>query len=258
MSEIRILPLFSGSKGNSVLVINGDNIVLVDVGVSRQRIDKKLKSYGYSLENVTAILLTHAHIDHVKGLDIVMKYSQAKLYCQKECCDAIGKYIEKVDFERIEITKENFNIGNMEIRSFHLPHDAHCTGYTFKTDDDKIAVFTDLGQFDERLFEVVGGAKKVYIESNHDVNMVKHGAYPYQLKRRILSQNGHLSNEDCGKVCQNLYKLGARTFLLSHLSEENNSPEMAFSAVNTAIQEVTPLGDFGVYVVGKEGLEDIF
>ena len=256
MNKIEITPLFSGSSGNSILIKNGKNLVLVDVGVSRQRISKKLNTYGYNLEDITAILLTHGHIDHVKGLDIVMKYSNARLYCQKECLDVIGKYVEKVDDNRITTTKEIFTIGNMEIASFPLPHDSPCTGYTFTTSENKVAVLTDLGKFEEDLFEVIGGAKTVYIESNHDVEKVKNGMYPYQLKRRILSEKGHLSNEDCGIVCKNLYKLGTRRFLLSHLSNENNTPELAFSAVSSAIQEVTNQGDFGIYVVGKEGLED--
>ncbi|MEG2002224.1 MAG: MBL fold metallo-hydrolase [Clostridia bacterium] len=257
MGKIHILPLFSGSKGNSVLVISSEAKILVDVGVSQIRIEHKLNDFGYTLKDIDAILLTHAHSDHVKGLDIVMKRANAKLYAKADCLAMLSKYTKDIDESRISLVTGEFQIADLSIRPFALPHDMACTGYAFQSQDDKFSFLTDLGEFDEKLFDIIAKSSRVYIECNHDVDMLLNGCYPYPLKMRILSKNGHLSNQACANVCRKLYSFGTRDFVLGHLSEENNLPELAYSVVDEALRENANKCDYVIHVAGRCGLDDI-
>lgn len=257
MSKIHILPLFSGSKGNSVLVFSEQVKLLVDVGVSKRRLEDKLNDFGFTLMDIDAILLTHAHNDHVKGLDVTLRHSKAKLYAKENCLAMVSKYIYDFEESRIEMIDGNFKVGDINVRPFNLPHDMACTGFVFENETDKFSFLTDLGEFDDKLFDIIVGSSRVYIECNHDVDMLLKGTYPYPLKMRILSKNGHLSNDSCAKVCKHLYDLGTRDFVLGHLSEENNVPELAYNVVNDLLRAGCEMCDYEIHIAGKCGLEKI-
>lgn len=252
MSEITVFPLFSGSKGNCTLVCGGGKNILIDAGTGKLKTGKKLGLLGLTLSDIDAILITHCHSDHIKYIADIESFSDCPIYCKD---GIILKVQAAVNNEKCEVrpVSGTFYIGDMAITPFCLPHDEECLGYKFEIAGETFVYMTDLGYFSDEYYPLVTGAKKVLIEANHDENMLKKGSYPYLLKKRILSENGHLSNKNCAKVCATLYKGGAREFILGHLSEENNCPELAFEAVNN---ELSALGDdYAIYVTTRNGLE---
>lgn len=257
MSKIKVCPLFSGSSGNSTYVEIGENKILIDAGVSRQRIQKKLALLGVDVKDITAIFLTHTHGDHIRGLEILMKYCNAKLFINDKMRSVVVKKIRPVDISRIVMFGNSIAFSGIKVSSFEVPHDVYCNGLSFSTENDKFVYCTDIGIFSEKLLPVVSGARRILIESNHDETMLEKGSYPYPLKRRILSNFGHLSNNSCAKVCAKLHEMGTNEFILGHLSEENNLPELAYNATNCAIQKSNSTNQYKIYVVGREGMSNI-
>ncbi len=253
-NEINFMPLFSGSKGNSSFVECNGTKILVDAGVTRAKIQKKLQSVGVELAEINAVILTHGHVDHTKGLDILLKHTNCDVYLKENCKNSIMDKLWQYE-SRLKVVSESFSIGEIKVTPFDLPHDSPCTGFVFQSQERKFSYLTDLGMCEENVVNLIKGSNKVYIESNHDENMVRCGAYPYPLKMRILSKNGHLSNEACADVCKVLYENGTDKFILGHLSEENNLPELAYNVTYKKLKGQNPKADFKLYVVQRDGLD---
>lgn len=254
MSSVSVIPLFSGSKGNCTLVVVGGTKILIDAGAGRLKTSRKLKSFGFDLSDIDALLITHCHSDHIKYLEDVAFSSDCKVYCSKK--------IERIILSRLFDNEEKlvafdgaFSIGSVHITPFELPHDATCFGYKIESGESSFTYMTDLGFFDEELLPIISGTEKIMIESNHDEEMLEKGSYPYYLKKRILSVGGHLSNGSCANVCQKLYDCGTKEFILGHLSEENNCPELAYNAVNEALKSQG--SDYKLFVTTRNGLDEI-
>lgn len=234
----RYCPLFSGSSGNCTYVGTANGGVLVDAGVSAKRIETALREREIDPASVRAVLVTHEHRDHVAGLRVLLKRFHYPVYASRGTWQSLledgilgegdlGAMLEPGECE----------IADMRVKAFHTSHDcAESMGFCFQTPDDRrIAVATDMGMMTEEVREALTGCDLIHLESNHVVRMLECGPYPYPLKRRILSEKGHLSNEDCAQELQGFARKGTSRFVLAHLSRENNTPELAYLTARTAL-----------------------
>lgn len=227
----KICPLFSSSKGNSIYVGDDNSGILVDAGKSAKQIELALSENNINVKNIKGIFVTHEHSDHVQGVKIFASRYNIKVFSSKGTFKALeekGILNGKFPFEIV--SDNGTEISGMYVKPFKTPHDCvDSVGYIINTTDDKKAVIaTDIGHVSDNIKNAAANADAVVIESNHDIRMLQNGAYPYYLKKRILSDRGHLSNEACAEILPFLIKKGTKKFILAHLSQENNIPELAF------------------------------
>ncbi len=256
----RLCPLFSGSSGNSIYIGSGGTGILIDVGRSAKQLEKAIKQCEIDLFSIKAIFVTHEHSDHIRGLRVFASRYGIDVYSSKGTLEALeskggilcDKFCAKI------IPKEGIYINDIFIKSFSTSHDSkESVGYIINTGDErKITIATDIGYISDEVRDAINGCDLLFIESNHDVNMLKSGTYPYYLKRRILSDKGHLSNEACSKELPKFAKNGTTRFILAHLSGENNIPELAYQ---TALNSFMTAGliegiDFELSVAPKENV----
>ena len=235
----RIISLASGSRANCTLVDGGDTRILIDFGLSCRMLDSFLKRYGLSISDINAVFITHEHVDHVYGLATFFKKYSIPVHMTEPSYLA---YTRKAGFEnRDRITvhevEYKFEIGGFTVSSCEVCHDsAACVSYLVEGYGTSFCTCTDLGFMPERVFNHVSRAENVIIESNHDVSMLENGEYPEELKRRIRSRFGHLSNEQCGSELGRLVNAGVKRILLGHISPENNDPMIALEEAEKAIR----------------------
>ena len=237
---IRLCSLSSGSSGNCVFVGNDDNGVLVDCGVSGKEILNNLKNIGVCTSTIKAVVVTHEHSDHIKSVGIISRKLGVPIYANINTWNGMASMIGEVKPENVRYLAvgEELEIGGMGIKSFSIPHDAaDPVGYCFYEGSRKISIATDLGYFSDTVRENISGSDMVMLEANHDIEMLKVGKYPYFLKRRILGDKGHLSNEAAGHAVYELLLSGVREVLLGHLSKENNFPELAYETVKGILEQ---------------------
>jgi len=243
----RLISLFSGSKGNCTLLRVGDTRILIDAGMSCRAIERALCSVGEKLSDINAIFITHEHSDHTKALPVLLKKHPIPVHI----ADMTAKELCKCGFPSdcfavhppcFEVrVAANADAPVIAVRSFCIPHDSRCcVGYRFASEGKNYchaaAIATDMGCVTDEIRTSLYGADEVILESNHDENMLMMGPYPYELKRRILSDNGHLSNSCASAFLCDLTAVGAKHFLLAHLSPENNTPELAYLTAQTALK----------------------
>lgn len=236
---INFCTLFSGSSGNCTYVSNGRTKVLVDAGKSGCAVEKSLKNIGCSIEEIDAILVTHEHYDHVKGVGILSRKHNIPVYANKSTWKAMSYIVGKIDESDIKVfdTNKDFEIGTIGIKAFDIPHDAsEPVGFNFHIGDKKLTSVTDIGHINDTLFNNLKNSDVILIEANHDVEMVKVCRYPYYLKQRILGDKGHLSNESAGNLICDLINYGVSRVLLGHLSKENNFPELCHKAISNILE----------------------
>lgn len=236
---MRFCSLYSGSSGNSVYINSGESSILVDAGLPGKSILSALESIGEEASSINAILISHEHIDHIKGAGILSRKLNIPIYANEKTWKAMEKSIGNIREENIKVIHGNFTIGDFEIRPFKVPHDAAaCIGFTLEDSMGKTAsTVTDMGVFTKEIRDAIKDSQIVLIESNHDVEMLKFGPYPYELKRRVLSEIGHLSNEDCAKALLTILDNSNKKVALGHLSGTNNVPELAFKTVESILIE---------------------
>ncbi|MCR4651981.1 MAG: MBL fold metallo-hydrolase [Lachnospiraceae bacterium] len=235
-----ICPIASGSSGNCVYVGTDSTHIIIDTGVSKKRIEEGLDYVGVSPDSIDAVLITHEHSDHISGLGVFERKYPTRVYGTDATLDYIENcgYLGKIDTDEFcpVDPDEVFMIGDIEVTVIKTSHDAACSvAYILRNDGKSIAVATDLGTFDDHIVEALKGMDVMLLEANHDIRMLETGPYPYQLKRRILSDAGHLSNEMAGKLLCEVLHDGLRTIILGHLSKENNYPALAYEAVRMEI-----------------------
>jgi len=235
--------LASGSRGNSAIVESSSTRILVDAGVSCREIFKRMKAVGDDPHSLSAILVTHEHTDHVYGLLVLARKLGIPVFMtgathqawERSIRDATG---EPPDIEPVEFFASGrcFQIGDIAVTSFTIPHDAaDPVGFTFRAEGVKIALATDLGYIPASVCDQLRGCDVLMLESNHDVEMLRTGPYPWSVKQRVMSRVGHLSNEALANFFATDYDGNASYIVLAHLSEQNNHPELARTAAEKAL-----------------------
>jgi len=238
---IRFCPLFSSSSGNSVYIGENNAGILIDVGRSAKQIRESLLKIGVEENAVKAVFLTHEHSDLINGLSVFLKRNNIPVYAASGTLLALRKKGILTDCHKdITVSDDGVEINGVFVKPFKTSHDcADGRGYTITGSDghSRVAVATDTGIVTPEIMNAITGCNLVYIESNHDVNMLKNGPYYMDLKRRILSDKGHLSNDACAGVLKNLVNKGTTQFVLAHLSPENNTPHLAYETSTHALTE---------------------
>ena len=239
MGNFEICTLASGSKGNCTYIKCGATSLIVDEGLTVKELRLRAALRGIDLADVSAVLVTHEHSDHVKGVEQFSKEFGAKVYMPLTCYEAMRSRREIVtSYEHVDGFEAGFDVGDVHVEPFRLPHDARYTvGYRLTDGKKDVAIATDLGFVSDNTLARLCGCKAVIVESNHDKLMLEKGRYPYQLKVRIASKNGHLSNADSAAIASQLVASGAERILLAHLSEDNNTPELAFEATKEQLDK---------------------
>lgn len=235
---MEILSLRSGSRGNAALVLGENTKILIDCGISGKCAKEALAEVNVTPEEISAVAVTHEHLDHISGIGVMMRRYKIPVWANSATWQAMEGQLGKIDASLINVfdNDKGFEIGDIEVNPFSIPHDAaDPVGYTFECKGEKVAVATDIGELRKSMFEALKGSKTVILESNHDINMLEISSYPQNLKRRIRSTLGHLSNDDAGKAAEFLVKLGTERIILGHLSEENNYPSLAKKTVECAL-----------------------
>ena len=248
---ITLVSLFSGSSGNAIYVTNNNTKILVDAGLSGKRIEEALFSIGEDIRDIQAILISHEHMDHIMGAGVLARRFGIPVYANKRTWDNMYGVLKNIKPECIRVfnTGDNFCIGDIEIHTFRTPHDAvEPVGFSFLHKGKKITIATDMGHMNSTLLSCLEGCDMILIESNHDIEMLKMGRYPWPLKKRILGDTGHLCNDTAAQVVAYLAKRGTKKFLLGHLSKENNFPELAFETVRNALLEKSIIAGRDVYL----------
>ena len=230
---MRAIVLGSGSKGNSTLLIGKNKKILIDVGFSYPKMLMNLKTYDVSPSDIDAILITHTHSDHIGGLNTFIKKNSIMVYTNNKMYSELVKVIPE---EMINIMDDEYSIGEFNITCIHTSHDAiGSVGFIINDDNSNLVYVTDTGYINKTYLKKMVN-KEVYIfESNHDINMLMTGPYPYILKQRVLSDKGHLSNELAGNYLKELVGENTKKIVLAHLSEINNTPDVALKTVNNII-----------------------
>lgn len=229
--------LFSGSSGNSIYISSGGMHILVDIGVSAKRCEGALRAIGADPDSIDAVFLTHEHTDHVAGVRVFASRHQVPVYASPASLEemrTVGSVNNRVEAHPI-CAAMAFRDGWVE--PFRLSHDSvDCLGYKFTMPDGRtIAVCTDTGYIPSGAKTALSGTDLIFLESNHEPAIVETGPYPYPLKKRILSDSGHLSNDACAAFAAELLQSGTTRFVLSHLSRENNMPSIARQATASAL-----------------------
>lgn len=236
---MRISVFASGSSGNCAFFACDGMSVLIDAGISARRICSFLAAEGLSVSGLDGILITHEHTDHIAGLATLVRRYATRIYAPEGVAAGLAAAVPGAA-AYIEVIRpgEPFALGAGTAVAFRTLHDTpESVGYRLDTPGGSFGACTDLGCVTDDVLDGLCGVDAALIEANHDETMLRYGPYPPALKRRILSPRGHLSNEDCGKLASALAESGAGTIVLGHLSRENNTPERAFSAVESALRE---------------------
>ena len=235
---LSITPIASGSKGNCTLVQTEKTNILVDIGIPLFYVESSLRKLGVEPCKIDAVFVTHEHTDHINGVQAFACKYDTPVYTHENAAARIAQKLCKIAARKFaEFHDNDFFVGDMTVSPFALSHDAPCTGYSFSHKQCKISMLTDAGVLTDALIRRLADSDVVLIEANHDVDMLKASkTYPAALKKRILSMYGHLSNADSGKAVAKLALGGVtRQFILAHLSQENNYPELALSSVGSIL-----------------------
>ncbi|MGI5971014.1 MAG: MBL fold metallo-hydrolase [Oscillospiraceae bacterium] len=228
----------SSSSGNCSLLSDGGTHILIDAGISLRRIKSALSERCLELSDLSGVLITHEHSDHIAGLRMLQKYYGIPVYASRGTGGALLSMLPEIRNNLILFGEgDAFYLGEVYIKAFKTPHDtAGSVGFRFELSGGHSMGFaTDLGCVTPEVMGGVRGARLIVLEANHDLEMLRIGHYPPYLKRRIRGENGHLSNTDCGSAAAQLVKSGTETLILAHLSKENNTPELAQLTVADAV-----------------------
>lgn len=265
MPDCKICSLYSGSKGNSTLVCAGGAKVLIDAGKSAKALCRSLSDIGIDVDSIDAIFVTHEHNDHISALRTLSHKHRIPIHILLSSAETFRGLCDERLCENLMIHSGNAfetTVKGLKVKAFPTPHDSRgAVGYRLSFEEDgreiSLAVSTDTGHVTDIMRENLSGCYAVVIESNHDEEMLESGPYPYDLKQRIASARGHLSNTDCAALAAELCERGTKHVMLAHLSEENNLPELAYNEVLAAIADPSinlkvARQDESVWLIGDE------
>jgi phosphoribosyl 1,2-cyclic phosphodiesterase len=250
MMGMRFSVLGSGSRGNSVYIESGETAILIDAGFSGKEIETRLQSIGRNLSNVRALCITHEHNDHIRGAGVISRRCKIPTYINGGTLAAgekrMGKLFAKKEFE----TGELLQIGDLQVRSFRISHDtADPVGYVVSDGKRSVGYCTDTGKVSHLIGQRLAECNGLILEFNHNLQMLKEGPYPLPLQQRVRSSRGHLSNEDAAEFLAGLIGDHLHTAVLAHLSETNNTPELARRAAMDSVQH---WGDTSLLISSQE------
>lgn len=237
---MRMMTIASGSSGNCVYIGSDNTHVLIDTGVSRKRIQEGLNKADLDIKDISAVLVTHEHIDHIKSLGVLSRKDGIPVYTTEGTWDGILNSLSTGNIDHCLFNQvkpdQKIMINDLVIRPFSVSHDANDpVAYRIECGNKSMAVATDLGFYNDYIINNLKDCNSLIIEANHDVNLLQVGSYPYYLKQRILSDKGHLSNEASGKLIDNILNNQCVNVFLGHLSKENNYDKLAFETVKCEI-----------------------
>ncbi|MFD2672176.1 MBL fold metallo-hydrolase [Marinicrinis sediminis] len=237
---IRFSVLASGSTGNATIIQSKDVTLMIDAGLSGRKLDQLLKEREVRGDSIHGILVTHEHADHVKGLGIFARKHGLKIYANARTWQAMDKHVGQIEEDQREIieTGAELTFGELKVQSYPVSHDAaEPIGFCFREGDRKLSVATDLGYVSPKVRDMISDSDVLVLESNHDVDMLRIGRYPWNIKRRILGDEGHLSNEAAGEALCTLLADHTRRVYLAHLSQDHNLMDLAKMTVNNLCKE---------------------
>ena len=226
--------LYSGSSGNSLFIETQNTKLLIDAGVSSKKIENALTDININPSTLDGILVTHEHIDHVQGLGTLSKKFDLPVFVNQETLDAMPKQKDKISEKNVKTFKisDKFEIGDLEIKPFSIPHDAaNPCGFNIWKDNKKISIATDIGHMTNPILKSLEESLFIMLEANYDPEVLRCSPYPFTLKSRIAGPTGHLPNEMAGKTISHLLKSGLKNAMLGHLSKQSNFPELAYKTV---------------------------
>lgn len=235
---MKAVSLASGSKGNCYLIFTDKTKILIDDGINFKELCEKLDLLKINPQNIDAVFISHEHDDHIKGLLTLLKNYSPKIFIHNDCVNFANQKL-KNSLKNVTtfVDNENISLNDLLIENFKQSHDSkHCNGFSILSPDGKVSVSTDIGVANQNQVNHLSNSNLVYLEANHDVNLLLDNMnYPAFLKRRILSDKGHLSNKASAEIIENLSFNKVNQVVLSHLSEENNSPSLAYNYIKNEL-----------------------
>ena len=246
--SISVYSLGSGSKGNCVIISNGNSSVMVDAGLGVRSTAKKIREAGFGLCDINGILITHEHNDHIKSISELSDY--IPVYSHSDTLNAFMYSNSGANIKNLNAVEEkSFCLGDFEITPFSVSHDAaHPYGFTINNGKEKVGYVTDTGYISKGILKNIYGCDVIVLESNHDTELLMRGNYPDKLKKRIFSDKGHLCNNETALTVCDLVKGGAKKFMLAHVSENNNLTELAYWTTVKKLEMTYPGEDLRVKV----------
>ena len=227
---LTVTPLFSGSRGNCTLVRSGNTAILIDAGYGFRAIQAKLKELGVSPQDIAAVVVSHEHSDHISALPSWSRRYRTKVFAPP----LVSTYLSMQGVYNIKEIQGQFEVGDVMVDTYQCSHDSrNCFGYRFTSGNQSVASVTDTGETSAQLIPFLAQCQTIMLESNHDLDMLWNGSYPFYLKNRINSKYGHLSNTQATEVLEKLINTSVQNVILAHLSEQNNTKQLA---VTTATQ----------------------
>lgn len=238
--SLRFSVLASGSSGNAFYIESDKARLLVDVGLSGKQMDKLFQEVDVDPNGIDGILVTHEHSDHIKGLGVLARKYNLPIYANNKTWLKMDGTLGKLAPEqKFEFSTDSVKIfGDIDVQSFAVSHDAaDPMFFSFHQGDEQVALVTDLGYVSDKIKQLIKGANAFVFESNHDINMLQMGHYPWSVKRRILGDYGHVSNEDCGLALSDVITHHTERVYLAHLSKDNNMKDLARMSVDHILRE---------------------
>ncbi|MCI1780225.1 MAG: MBL fold metallo-hydrolase [Bacteroidales bacterium] len=262
---VDFLSLSSGSSGNSYFISNGNSSFLVDAGIGPRTIKKRLAEHGFDIADLKFVLVTHDHSDHIKGLGSLAGRYKLPVYATSRLHKAMRLRLSTAGrlsgCERYAEPGKEFSVDGIKIIPFSVPHDATETvGYYISVDGVDFTFITDAGNPTEEMAEYCKRSRVVVIEANYDTGMLMEGSYPYILKSRVSSDHGHMSNDQCCKLIRSFLNPGIKSIFLCHLSANNNTPQMAYSAIEKTLESMNyiPGRDLNLCCLPRSECSDLF
>jgi phosphoribosyl 1,2-cyclic phosphodiesterase len=259
---MKLCSIRSSSKGNAILVYTEKTKLLVDCGISGKLAKEGMNQLGIEPELLNGILITHEHQDHIGGVGVMSRRYGLPIFANQKTWDAMESSLGCIEETNkcVFSTEESFQIGDITVKPFAIPHDAaEPVGYSFVCGEKKLSIATDIGVLEESIFRAVKGSKGILLEANHDRNLLDIGSYPQSLKQRIRGERGHLSNEEAGLAAKFLSKMGTAQIMLGHMSHENNYPLLAAQTVENILRDsgIEPGRDLQLSIAPRDRISNI-
>ncbi len=262
---MRLASIASGSSGNCIYVGSESTHILIDTGTSKKKIETGLHELGLTFSDIDGIFVTHEHSDHIAGLHTILKKNDIPVYATQGTIQGIHTSDKKHEMEDSEFctlcADEKITLKDLTIVPMRISHDANePVAYRIRYGEKRVGIATDLGCYSDYTVECLKDMDALLLEANHDIRMLQAGPYPYQLKKRILGDRGHLSNEKSGELLCRLLNDHLKGIVLGHLSEQNNLPELAYETVRVEIEmgdNPYHAGDIPLFVADRKNLSSL-